>query len=113
MKPTSYFSKIRVSRRGQDGGGDELRIAESNRYDSSMNRSDLLQSLNRDQGDKVKQARDCRNWIAHCKRESRSANTVNLTAREAFDQLKEFRDTLGIAVEAERIDDTSSIEYMP
>ena len=63
--------------------------------------------------DKVKQVRDCRNWIAHGKREPRSANTVNLTAREVFERLKEFLDTLGIAVEAERIDDNSSMEYMP
>ncbi len=61
--------------------------------------------------DKVKQVRDYRNWIAHGKREPRSANIINLTAREAFDRLKEFLDTLGIAVEAERIDDNSSMEY--
>ena len=41
----------------------------------------------------------------------RSANIINLTAREAFDRLKEFLDTLGIAVEAERIDDNNSMEY--
>lgn len=76
-----------------------------------MKRSDLSQRVNCDQGDRAKQVRDCRNWIAHGKREPRSANIINLTAREAFDRLKEFLDTLGIAVEAERIDDSSSMEY--
>lgn len=39
--------------------------------------------------------------------------STTLTAREVFERLKEFLDTLGIAVEAERIDDNSSMEYMP
>lgn len=50
---------------------------------------------------KVKQVRDYRNWVAHGKREPRPAHVVNLTAEKAFSRLKEFLDTLGIAVESE------------
>lgn len=52
--------------------------------------------------DKVKQVRDYRNWVAHGKREPRDSRIVNLDAKEAFARLKEFLETLGIAVEAER-----------
>jgi hypothetical protein len=52
--------------------------------------------------DKVKQVRDYRNWIAHGKREPRDSSIINLNAREAFDRLKEFLESLSIAVEAER-----------
>lgn len=52
--------------------------------------------------DKVKQVRDYRNWIAHGKREPRDPSIVNLDAKEAFERLKEFLETLSIAVEAER-----------
>jgi hypothetical protein len=51
--------------------------------------------------DKVKQVRDYRNWIAHGKREPRDPSIINLDAKEAFERLKEFLDTLSIAVEAE------------
>ena len=51
--------------------------------------------------DKVKQVRDYRNWVAHGKREPRPQDIINLTANETFSRLKEFLDTLGIAVEAE------------
>ena len=51
--------------------------------------------------DKVKQVRDYRNWIAHGKRDSREANVVNLDAKEAFERLKEFLETLRIDVEVE------------
>lgn len=51
--------------------------------------------------DKVKQVRDYRNWVAHGKREPRPQHIISLTAIEAFSRLKEFLDTLGIAVEAE------------
>ena len=52
--------------------------------------------------DKVKQVRDYRNWIAHGKREPRDPSIINLDAKEAFERLKEFLETLSIAVEAER-----------
>ena len=51
--------------------------------------------------DRVKQVRDYRNWIAHGRREPRPAHIINLTVAETFDRLKEFLDTLGIAVEPE------------
>lgn len=50
--------------------------------------------------DKVNQVRNYRNWVAHGKRGSRQ-NVVNLTALDAYERLKEFLNTLGIAVEAE------------
>ena len=50
---------------------------------------------------RVKQVRDYRNWVAHGKREPRPQGIINLTANEAFTRLKDFLDTLGIAVEAE------------
>lgn len=52
--------------------------------------------------DKVKQVRNYRNWIAHGKREPRDPAIINLNAREAFKRLREFLETLGIAVEPER-----------
>lgn len=52
--------------------------------------------------DKVKQVRDYRNWIAHGKREPRDPSIINLDAKEAFERLKEFLETLSIAVEPER-----------
>ena len=52
--------------------------------------------------DKVKQVRDYRNWVAHGKREPRDSSIVNLSAKEAFERLKEFLETLSIAVETER-----------
>jgi hypothetical protein len=52
--------------------------------------------------DKVKQVRDYRNWIAHGKRDPREPSVINLDAKEAFERLKEFLETLSIAVEAER-----------
>ncbi len=52
--------------------------------------------------DKVKQVRDYRNWVAHGKREPREPHIVNLDAKEAFERLKEFLETLSIAVEPER-----------
>ena len=52
--------------------------------------------------DKVKQVRDYRNWIAHGKREPRDSTIVNLDAKEAFERLEEFLETLSIAVENER-----------
>jgi hypothetical protein len=51
--------------------------------------------------DKVKQVRDYRNWVAHGKREPRDPSIIKLTAKEAFDRLKEFLETLSIAVERE------------
>jgi hypothetical protein len=61
-------------------------------------------------GDKVKQVRDYRNWIAHGKREPRPQEIINLTAKDAFSRLKDFLDTLGIAVEAELKNITQSFE---
>ncbi|WP_143393117.1 hypothetical protein [Fimbriiglobus ruber] len=52
--------------------------------------------------DKVKQVRDYRNWVAHGKREPRDPSVINLNAKEAFERLTEFLETLSIAVEAER-----------
>ena len=50
----------------------------------------------------MKQVRDYRNWIAHGKRQPREPSIINLNAKEAFDRLKEFLETLSIAVEPER-----------
>jgi hypothetical protein len=63
--------------------------------------------------DKVKQVRDYRNWIAHGKREPRDPSIVNLGAKEAFERLKEFLETLSIAVEPEREEPESEerVEY--
>jgi hypothetical protein len=52
--------------------------------------------------DKVKQVRDYRNWVAHGKREPRESHIINLDAKKAFERLKEFLETLGIAVEPEQ-----------
>jgi hypothetical protein len=51
--------------------------------------------------DQVKQVRDYRNWIARGRREPRDRSIINLSAKESFDRLKEFLETLSIAVEAE------------
>ncbi|HVC96875.1 MAG TPA: DUF4145 domain-containing protein [Pirellulales bacterium] len=59
------------------------------------------QRITAELSDKVKQVRDYRNWVAHGRREPRPQNVINLTASQAFARLKEFLDTLGIAVEAE------------
>ncbi|OWK36287.1 hypothetical protein [Fimbriiglobus ruber] len=56
--------------------------------------------------DKIKQVRDYRNWVAHGKREPRPPEIINLTAKKAFDRLKDFLGILGIAVEAE-LDETT------
>lgn len=58
--------------------------------------------------DKIKQVRDYRNWVAHGKREPRPPGIINLTAKEAFDRLKEFLHVLGIAVERELISDVDA-----
>ena len=55
--------------------------------------------------DKVNQVRHYRNWIAHGKREPRGQGVINLNAKDAFDRLNEFLETLGIAVESERDED--------
>jgi uncharacterized protein YutE (UPF0331/DUF86 family) len=60
--------------------------------------------------DKVKQVRDYRNWVAHGKREPRE-NIVNLTAKEAFDRLKEFLDELGIPAQSELDEPDDGDEY--
>ena len=60
--------------------------------------------------DRVKQVRDYRNWIAHGKREPRDTSIINLDAKEAFDRLKDFLETLSIAVEPER-EDSEANEY--
>ena len=63
-----------------------------------------LQAQNRitpEISDKVKQVRDYRNWIAHGRREPKPSAIINLTVDEAYDRLKGFLDTLGIAVEPE------------
>jgi hypothetical protein len=52
--------------------------------------------------DKVKQVRDYRNWVAHGKREPRESHIISLDAKEAFQRLTEFLETLGIAVEPEQ-----------
>ena len=51
--------------------------------------------------DKVKQVRDYRNWIAHGRREPKPSAIINLTVNEAYNRLKDFLDTLGIAGEPE------------
>jgi hypothetical protein len=51
--------------------------------------------------DKVNRVRHYRNWVAHGKREPRPKDVSNVTPGVAFTRLKEFLDTLGIAVEAE------------
>ncbi len=63
-----------------------------------------LQDQNRitsELSDKVKQVRDYRNWIAHGRRVPKPLDIINLTVDEAYDRLKDFLDTLGIAVEPE------------
>ncbi len=63
--------------------------------------------------DKVKQVRDYRNWIAHGKREPRDLSIINLDPKEAFERLKEFLETLSIAVEAEREEPETNEQESP
>jgi hypothetical protein len=58
--------------------------------------------------EKVNQVRHYRNWVAHGKREPRDPKVINLNADDAFLRLKEFLDTLGIAVEAELADSSEA-----
>jgi len=62
-------------------------------------------SISPELSDKVKQVRDYRNWVAHGKRQPRPPEIVNLTVNEAYSRLKDFLDALGIAVEAELVED--------
>ena len=51
--------------------------------------------------DKVNQVRTYRNWVAHGKRTVRKKGDINIGPQEAYDRLKEFLDTLRIAIKPE------------